>query len=179
MSFRRACRGAAAALVAAVAALLMAQPAYAIDTTFRYEINPQHNDGKCIGVSGGSLNNGAHLKQFDCDGRANQRFTFQPLGGNVYTIRPTHSGKCMAVEGRSTANGAHIIQTTCTTSDTAQQFRILNDKLQAGISGAQIASVLSNRCLDVFGASNASGALLTQFDCGTQLNQKFDLVASA
>jgi Ricin-type beta-trefoil lectin domain-like len=178
MSLRRACRGAAAALVAAVAALLMAQPAYAIDTTFKYEMNPQHNSDKCIGTSGGSTADGAHMRQFVCDGRANQRFTFEPLGGNAYKIHPTHSNKCLAVENRSTANLAHIIQTTCA-NDTAQQWRILNDKLQPGLSGAQIASVLSGRCLDVEGASNAVGARLVQFDCGQQLNQKFDLLAFA
>jgi Ricin-type beta-trefoil lectin domain len=182
MSFRRARRIAATALISAVAAVLMAQPAFAIDTNLKYEMDPQHDSAMCIGVAGGSSNDGAHIQQFACDHRANQRLTFErlPFNNDVYRLHPTNSNKCMALEGRKTTNGTHLVQTTCAV-DFAQLFRIVNDKNQAGLSGAQISSTLADdkRCLDVAGASNASGAQLVLFDCGTQPNQRFDLLAAA
>jgi hypothetical protein len=38
----------------------------------------KNHDGLCIGVDGASMANGAQLKQFPCDGRANQRWIVIP-----------------------------------------------------------------------------------------------------
>ena len=113
MSLLHTCRVAALALATAAASLVLASSAYAIDTSFQYELNPQHNFGKCLDIEGGSTANSAHLIQFDCNDQSNQRFRFERIVDNVYEIRAVHSNKCLDVEGASNANGAHVIQFTC------------------------------------------------------------------
>jgi len=112
MSLLHTCRIAALALAAAVS-LVLAPSAYAIDTGFQYQLNPQHNFGKCLDIADGSTANSAHLIQFDCHNQSNQRFRFKRILNNVYEIRAVHSNKCLDVADASNANGAHVIQFTC------------------------------------------------------------------
>jgi hypothetical protein len=178
MSVLRACRVAAVALFAMLAALMTASSAYAVDTNFRYEMNPQHNSGKCIDVPGFATGNSVVLQQFDCNNGANQQFRFVAKPGGQYEIRVGHTfNKCLDVRGGSTSNSAQIIQFDCT-GQPNQRFRLLEDSPFAGAT-SRVQAVHSNKCLDVQGGSNANGAQLIQFTCGTQLNQKFDLVAKA
>ena len=113
LSLLHSCRIAALALAAA-ASLVLTSPTYAIDTSFEYNLNPQHSSDKCLDVQGGSTANSAHLIQFQCHDGPNQRFRFQRIFGNIYEIRPVHSSnKCLDVQGGSTANSAHLIQFQC------------------------------------------------------------------
>jgi hypothetical protein len=50
MSLLHTCRVAAVALAAAAARLVPVPSGAAIDTGFQYQINPQHNFGKCLDI---------------------------------------------------------------------------------------------------------------------------------
>jgi len=50
------------------------------------------HSGKCLDVSGISLDLGAVLHQWDCHGWGNQQFALTPLGGNAYLVVAAHSG---------------------------------------------------------------------------------------
>lgn len=68
--------------------------------------------GNCLDVEGASRADRAPIIQYRCHNGANQRFTFQRVGNNVYKIR-TFAGKCLDVEGASRADRARIIQYGC------------------------------------------------------------------
>jgi hypothetical protein len=46
---------------------------------------------------------------------ANQSFTIENMGPNLYAIRAKHSNKCLMFASNSSANGVPLVQTTCTT----------------------------------------------------------------
>jgi hypothetical protein len=171
--------GTALAVTAAVAGAI---PASAIDTSFRYEINPQHNVGMCLDVAGAAVPNHTPVVQFQCTRSANQQFLFTRVSGNVYEIRPLHSwflNKCLDVTGPSTANGATLQLFSCNGQNN-QRFRLLDDNGPTGVGGtSRIASVFSDKCLEVAGASNAGGAAVVQNTCNGQAHQRFDLSALA
>jgi hypothetical protein len=154
----------------------MASSAFAVDTTFQYEMNPDHNTGKCVDVDGGNQTVDAHLMQFTCNDGPNQRFRFESIGGNEYRIRAVHSNQCLDVLGADKSNGAEVVQHPCN-GGANQRFRLLEDRAQAGGFRTRIQAVHSNRCLDVPGSSNANRVFLKQFDCHNGLNQKFSLTA--
>ena len=112
MSLLHTCRVAVLALAAA-ASLVLAPSAYAIDTGFQYELNPQHIFGKCLDVEGASNANFTQVIQFDCHRLDHQRFRFNRIVGNIYEIRAVHSDKCLDVEGASNANFTRVIQFEC------------------------------------------------------------------
>jgi hypothetical protein len=162
--------------LAIIGALALAAQASAIDTNFRYEINPQHNFGKCLDVANASTANHARVNQFDCHNGANQQFMFIRVTGNIYEIRPVHSfivPRCLDIEGPSSADGAILQQFTCN-GQTNQQFRLLDDPPSVG-GTSRIVSVFSGKCLD---ASNATSPVV-QSTCNGQLSQRFDLLGKA
>lgn len=177
MSLLRACRIIAVAVTTAAAALVLASPSHAIDTSFRYEINPQHNFGKCLDVAGASVGNTVAVNQFTCNNQTNQRFRFTRVSGNVYTIRAVHSGKCLDVANGSFLNGAVVNQFQCN-GQLNQRFRLLDDTPAPG-GTSRIQAVHSGKCLDIPGFSNANGIQVQQFTCNGGSNQKFDLLAFA
>lgn len=181
MSLLHTCRVAMLALAVGAISVVLAPSAYATDTSFQYELNPQHNFGKCLDIAGASTASDAPLQQFDCNNQPNQRFRFNRISGNVYEIRPVHSSnKCLDVANASIANGAPVNQFTCN-GQANQRFRLLDDSPPdvPGFSGSRIVAVHSNKCLDVAGASNANGAPVIQFTCHGQANQRFDGLAFA
>ncbi|MGL5859354.1 MAG: RICIN domain-containing protein [Angustibacter sp.] len=171
------------ALVSIGAALavggLTAPAASATDTGFPYELNPQHNVGKCLDVRGASQSNSAQVIQFDCTGNPNQRFRLDRIVGSTYRIRAVHSNKCLDVRGASQSNGAQVVQFTCTGSPN-QQFRLLDDSAPT-VPGfnSRIQAVHSGKCVDVRGSSNANSADVIQFTCTGSPNQRFSGTAFA
>src|SRR5215218_5488833 len=63
-----------------------------------------------LDVTGGSVDNGAPLIQWDMHGGDMQRFRIEPLGGGQFALRAVHSGKVLDVSGWSADNGAPIQQ---------------------------------------------------------------------
>ena len=173
MSVMRACRLAAVALLALLAALATAQSAYAIDTGFRYEINPQHSFGKCITVAGTAT---VVLAQEECNGGTAQRYVFKAVAGGLYEIRSVRSNLCLDVSGGSLSNRAAVIQFPCN-GQANQRFRLLDDRPGIGTS-TRIQADHSGKCLDVEGASQ-DRARLIQFTCNKLPHQIYDLSGRA
>ena len=92
---------------------------------------------------------------------------------NTYFIQNRASGLYMDVNGGidATANGIAIIQTNFN-GNTNQQFEI-TDK---GNGAYAIVAKHSNKCLDVAGISEETGALIHQWDYLGSANQRFILV---
>ena len=57
-----------------------------------YELVARHS-GKCLDVSGVSMDDGAPVIQWTCNGGLNQRWTLQPASDGYYNLVAGHSGK--------------------------------------------------------------------------------------
>jgi poly(beta-D-mannuronate) lyase len=131
------------------------------------------NSGKCVDVEAGSTADGANVRQWDCDGRASEKWQLHDLGGEVYEVKSA-AGKCLDVYGASTADGANVIQWTCKQS-TNQKWKVIS----AGSGVYQLQAVHSGKCLDVAGGSTLSGANIQQFTCQSVDRQRFKVLSLA
>ncbi|MEK6775017.1 MAG: RICIN domain-containing protein [Bdellovibrionota bacterium] len=127
------------------------------------------NSGKCVDVSGASLNDGAAIQQWACHGGKNENFIFTYKGGGYYQIKAEHSGRCLDVSGSGMSNGVPLIQYACSNTNN-QLFKIedFNGK-------KRIRSKLNNKCVDVAGAGTLSGAKIDLWDCYGGSNQNFSM----
>jgi streptogrisin C len=112
---------------------------------------------KCIDVPSSNFSDGVRLQMWGCNGTAAQRWTF--TGG---TIRA--GGLCMDVAGANTADGTPIQLAYCN-GHQAQQF--------VHTEAGDLVSVLANKCVDIYGASDDSGASLIIWPCHGGANQKW------
>jgi hypothetical protein len=130
------------------------------------------HSGKCLDVTSGSGGNGTAVKQFTCNGGANQRWEAVDAGGGFVSLLAGHSGKCLDVTSGSTADGAAMEQFSCN-NGTNQQFQLQD----AGGGFVRIVARQSGKCLDVTNASTADGAAVKQFTCNGQPNQQWSRAA--
>jgi|GEM_PF-2499373 len=133
------------------------------------------NSGKCLGVSGGSKNDGANVIQWSCNGQWNQMFRLEPIANNpeYYRITAKHSGKCLGVSGGSKKDGANLIQWSCNGQEN-QMFRL--EPIATDPGYYRIIAKHSGKCLDVSSGSKNDGANVIQWSSNNQDNQKFRLV---
>jgi hypothetical protein len=130
-------------------------------------LSPVHS-GLCMDVAGASMDNGAQIQQYACNGSAAQSFTLDPRGNGQYRIVSSRSGKCIDVPSGDKNNGTILQQWDC--SENVNQ--LFNVKILAGgIKTFQ--SVVSGKCLDVTGISMSAGAKIQQWDCSNSGNQQF------
>ncbi len=82
--------------------------------------NLENENNQCLGVAGGSTQEGARIQGYRCDGTSNQLWNY-----NNYCVSGPHSfqqflenfdGYVIGVQGASTANGAPLIQYAPNTS---------------------------------------------------------------
>ncbi|HSH31535.1 MAG TPA: RICIN domain-containing protein, partial [Candidatus Saccharimonadales bacterium] len=134
-----------------------------------YELVAKHS-GKCVDVAFASLNDGANIQQFGCNGSNAQTFSLQTVPGNYYKYKlvAKHSGKCLDVTATSLADGANIQQFSCNGSS-AQTFALQS----VGAGYYQIVAKHSGKCLDVAGFSTADGGNIQQWFCRNGDNQRF------
>jgi Ricin-type beta-trefoil lectin domain len=77
------------------------------------------NSGKCLGVSGGSLSQGASIVQWSCNGHPDQTWLWiytgytTSTGWPIWNILDENSGMCLGISGGSTSRGAYAIQWGC------------------------------------------------------------------
>jgi hypothetical protein len=126
------------------------------------------HSGKCLDVTGASTTNSAAVKQFTCNGGANQRWQPVDAGGGFVRLLAGHSGKCLDVANSSTADRAVVTQFSCN-GGANQQFQLQD----AGAGFVRIIARHSGKCLDLSGGTTTDGAPLIQFTCGTSTNQQF------
>lgn len=72
---------------------------------------------RCLGVSGGNMNNGTRIVLYDCDGSANQQWRAVPRNGLFQEIsNGANPFKCLAVSGGSVTRGVSLVIWDCVSS---------------------------------------------------------------
>ncbi|QFZ21009.1 RICIN domain-containing protein [Saccharothrix syringae] len=132
-----------------------------------YTLTARHS-GKCLDVPSASQAPGAEVKQYPCNGGANQRWEAQAADGGYYRLVARHSGLCLDVANGSTADSTSVTQYTCN-GGTNQQWQFQD----AGSGYYRVVARHSGKCLDVISASTADGALVKQYTCNGGTNQQW------
>ncbi|MER6082604.1 RICIN domain-containing protein [Streptomyces sp. NPDC001833] len=114
--------------------------------------------GRCMDDPGGSTTAGTKVDIWDCDGGANQQWTY--TSGRTLTTK----GLCLDASGGATTPGTKVILWTCTGSDN-QQWTPQPD--------GTIRGVRSGLCLDVTGGATANGTPLELWTCTASANQRW------
>lgn len=135
-----------------------------------YYIMPMGGDDMCLGVAGGSDEEGAPLVQTECDQGDDQKFWMTPGGDDNYQMRPGHSGMCIEVEDGSDDDGAPVVQSECEEGDD-QKFWMEPTDGHGGYY--RIHPEHSDKCLEVDGDSDEDGAPVVQEECNGGERQRF------
>jgi uncharacterized protein (DUF1800 family) len=122
-----------------------------------YELVARHS-GKCLDVSGVSMDDGAPVIQWTCTGGLNQTWTLQPASDGYYNLVAGHSGKLLDVSGASTDDGARVIQWPANGGQNQQW-------LPQPVSGGYYTLTVrhSGKALDISGVSTDDGAPAIQW----------------
>ncbi|QFU89876.1 RICIN domain-containing protein [Amycolatopsis sp. YIM 10] len=132
-----------------------------------YRLVAAHS-GKTLDVSGASTSAGAVVQQWSAHGGPNQQFDFLDSGGGHYRIRARHSGLVLQVA--NTASGADITQQP-DTGAASQQWRLADQ----GGGEVSLVNQQSGLAMDVWTASTADGARVSQWTPSGGANQRFQL----
>ncbi len=132
-----------------------------------FEIVARHT-GKCLDVSGESLDAGALVIQWTCGGWFNQHWEIIDVGGGYFKIVARHSGKVLDVQWGGTTNGTPVWQWD-ENGTPAQQWEIID----VGGGYSRIMARHSGRALDVSGGSFSDGAQVHQWDYVGISNQQW------
>jgi hypothetical protein len=115
--------------------------------------------GRCLDVPNASQTPGTRVQLWDCNGQANQRWTYTSS-----RQLQVYGGMCLDANGRGTTNGTAVIIWTCN-GQANQQWNVN--------SNGTITGVQSGLCLDAPGTAN--GTQLQLWSCGGQANQQWSL----
>ena len=131
-------------------------------TAATYNTLIARHSSKCADVTSQSLWAGAQIKQYDCNGGANQKYWFKSVGSGYYQLMVRNSGLCVQ------ENASTVTQENCASSATNQQWSLTTTG-----SYVNVTSRASGECLDVNGASTANGAALITYTCNGGTNQQW------
>jgi hypothetical protein len=131
-------------------------------TAATYNTLIARHSSKCADVTSQSLWAGAQIKQYDCNGGANQKYWFKSVGSGYYQLMVRNSSLCVQ------ENASTVTQENCAASATNQQW----SPTTTG-SYVSVRSRASGECLDVNGASTANGAALITYTCNGGTNQQW------
>ncbi|QBY55513.1 RICIN domain-containing protein [Cupriavidus oxalaticus] len=121
--------------------------------------------GLCIDVAGISLDDGANVLVWTCNGQANQKWQLTQAG-TQYQLIAEHSGKCMDIAGISQTPGASAVQWPCN-GQANQQFGLHRQG-----TGYSIIAAHSGMCLaPQGGASPQAGQAVVQMPCDGSASQ--------
>ncbi|VVJ17494.1 Uncharacterised protein [Amycolatopsis camponoti] len=146
-----------AAVIAAVAAVAVVVPAATGASGFTVT---GVASGRCLDVVGNSTAAKTRVNIYDCNGQANQAWTFTAAG----ELRVYDGAMCLDVAHASTTSPADAQIYTCN-GGANQKWRINAD---GTITGGQ-----SGLCLDVTGAATANSTLVGMYTCTGGGNQKW------
>ncbi|XVV00520.1 glycosyl hydrolase family 95 catalytic domain-containing protein [Actinosynnema sp. CA-248983] len=138
-----------------------------VEPGLNYRLVAAHS-GKAADISGASTAAGALLIQWAAGSGLNQQFDFVASGDGYYRVRARHSGLVLHASGTST--GADITQQADVNS-AAQQWRVVDQ----GGGVISLVNRASNLALDVWSASTADGARISQWNVTGANNQRFQL----
>ncbi len=114
---------------------------------------------RCLDVPSQATTNGTLLDIWDCNGGANQQWTYLSNGElQVY------GSKCLDVPGHATSAGTRVEIWDCN-GGANQQWNLNSDGTVVGRE--------SGLCLDVSGAGTANGTAVEIWTCNGQSNQKW------
>ena len=116
--------------------------------------------GRCVDVPNAATTNGTQVQLWDCNGQANQRWTY--TSGKQLQV---YGNKCLDASGQGTTNGTPVIIWDCN-GQTNQQWNVNSD--------GTITSVQSGLCLDASGVGTANGTKVNLW-ASTAANQKWSL----
>ncbi len=142
-------------------------PTSPVQVGVNYSLVAAHS-GKSADINGASTAAGATLIQWTSHAAANQQFDFLASADGYYRIRARHSGLVLQVA--STASGADITQQPDTDAAT-QQWKVTDQ----GGGAVSLVNRASGLAMDVWGASTADGARISQYAAGGGANQRFQL----
>jgi hypothetical protein len=117
--------------------------------------------GRCVDVPNSSTTNGTQVQLWDCNGQANQSWTYTSSKQLM-----VFGSKCLDASGRGTTNGTAVIIWDCN-GQTNQQWNV---NTNGTITGVQ-----SGLCLDANAAATANGTKLILWSCNGQTNQQWSL----
>lgn len=138
-----------------------------MQTGVPYRLLARHS-GKAADIDGAATSPGAPLVQWPAGSGFNQQFEFAAAGGVYYRIRARHGGLVLQVAG--TGSGADLTQQP-EGSATAQQWSVVDH-------GGEVVSLVnraSGLAMDVWEASTADGARISQWAHTGDPNQRFAL----
>ncbi|MEU8349433.1 RICIN domain-containing protein [Streptomyces sp. NPDC048845] len=130
-----------------------------------YETLTARHSGKCADVTSQSLEAGALLKQYSCNGGGNQKFWLKDTGGGYVQLMARHSSLCVTEPG----SGA-MQQQPCAGAPTAAQQWQVSD---AGGGHVTLTSRATGECLDVSDSSTADSATIITYSCNGAHNQQW------
>ncbi|WP_328649552.1 PQQ-dependent sugar dehydrogenase [Amycolatopsis sp. NBC_00348] len=122
--------------------------------------------GRCLDVVGNSTAAKTRVNIYDCNGQANQGWTFTSAG----ELRVYDGTMCLDVAGASTTSPADAQIYTCNGG--------ANQKWRIGTDGT-ITGVQSGLCLDVTAAGTANSTLVGLWTCNNGGNQKWRTTLAA
>jgi outer membrane protein assembly factor BamB len=139
-----------------------------------YRLVSQTGGAKCLDVQMGSARVAAKLQQYSCNGTAAQTLTFalddtsdMPIPEGTFRIQTdTEPGRCLEAQ-RSLGTVGELRQAACDSS-AGQRFRF-----QRFGAAYEIRAALTERCLDVEGASAADDATVQQYLCNSGAAQRW------
>jgi poly(hydroxyalkanoate) depolymerase family esterase len=114
--------------------------------------------GRCIDVPNASRTNGTRVQLYDCNGQANQQWTYT-------TSKQLQAYGSMCLDAAGSGNGSAVQIYACN-GQSNQQWNV---NANGTVTGVQ-----SGRCLDVWGTGN--GQQVQIYDCNGRPNQQFTLV---
>ena len=132
-----------------------------------YRLVAAHS-GKAADINGASTAPGALLIQWSANGGLNQQFDFLDSGGGFFRIRSRLSGLVLQVAGSGT--GADVSQQP-DSNNASQQWRVVDQ----GGGVVSLVNRQSNLAMDVWQASTADGARISQWTVTGNTNQRFQL----
>jgi outer membrane protein assembly factor BamB len=139
-----------------------------------YRLVSQTGSAKCLDVPGGSAQLATKLQQYSCNGSAAQTLTLAldnggdtPIPDGTFRVRTdTQPDRCLDAK-RVLGRVGELRQMACNDS-AGQRFRF-----QRFGSDYEIRAALSERCLDVEGASAANDATIQQYLCNSGAAQRW------
>ncbi|MER5715546.1 RICIN domain-containing protein [Streptomyces sp. NPDC002132] len=131
-------------------------------TSAAYGTLAARHSGKCADVTSQSLWPGAQIKQWTCNGGANQRYWSKPVGGGYHQLVVRNSSLCVR------ENAATVTQENCDATAAGQQW-----SLTAAGGYVTVKSRATGKCLDVNGASTADSAAVITYTCNGGTNQQW------
>jgi hypothetical protein len=133
------------------------------------------NSNRCMGVAGGSPDNGVFSVQWECHQiiGSDQDMRIRPIstGSIWHKIEPQHAAnRCMGISAARPTQGTSLIQWSCA-SGLEQQFAF-----RATSNGFEIIVRHSNQCIGVSAGHTGNGGRVIQWPCTGGLDQRWRFI---